>query len=150
MLEASHQVEFDGALISLVLAEGQPADAMLRRDRPAKRHDDVVDDPVHFGALCPVALRRPVGRPYRIVVQVAVADMAERAVTDAWVGTLHGGIRGLQEFGNLRHRDRYVVGDRAAGPSLRLGEVLPHLAEPLRLRSRRGDYGIAHKARLHG
>ena len=74
----------------------------------------------------------PVQRPHRVVVHVAVADVAEGAVADAGIGGGDSGIGALDELRDARQRHRYVVGDRCRRPkstaSGRLSRIFQSLA----------------------
>src|SRR5262249_36441853 len=83
-----------------------------------------------------------------IVMNVAVADMAERNGAHAWNEFCH---RGVRQFKKLRHcsdRHRYVVLDRPALRLLHLGQHLPNAPESLRLVEALGDGRVLDKIAL--
>ncbi|MNL32949.1 hypothetical protein D3C87_1548330 [compost metagenome] len=71
-----------------------------------------------------------------IVVDVAIAQMAEGADAGAGNGGKNGLFRRCHEFRYLRHRNGNVVFDRAAFRLLRIRHAFAHMPERLTLRFR--------------
>ena len=97
------------------------------------------------------ALKRgviPVQRPHRVVVHVAVADVAEGAMADAGIG---GATAASARAMNSGMRDTGTETSWAIAPPAEiygLGQALAHLPELGRLRAGGGDQRVADEARL--
>ncbi len=110
---------------------------MFRRNRAAERIHRVVDDAAHLGAATE---ERGVAD---VVVQVAVADVAEAENRHARKRLADGRVRALDELRHLRHGDRDVVLDVG---ELRFRNRLPDRPEGLRFALVLGDDGVRDSA----
>jgi hypothetical protein len=148
-LDAAHQLDRD-----LVLDVGQfvaleHADAVLGGDRSAHPQHDLE----HHGVDL-VPARQEIGgvaadRLADIVVDVAVAEMAERHRPRARNQLDHGGIGFRDEIGHGGDRHRDVVLDRAAFRLLRRRHFVAQLPERLALAQIRRDHGVVDDAVFH-
>ena len=125
------------------LAALELADAVLGADAAAERIDDVVHNAVDLGLS-----RHEFGvlagfRFGLVVVQVAVADVAEGDDTDARVGRLQGCIGALDEFADARDRHGNVVLDTESLDLLRLADALAQIPQVGRLLAALRQHGIA-------
>ena len=123
---------------------------MLGADRAIHLRHDVVDDAVHLLALGGEGRPVPVFRGNRVVVDVAIADMAEAAGADAGIGLLQRQIGALDEFGDARQRHRDIVLDADAGQLLRLSQLLADRPQLLRLVAGGGNHRIGYQLLLDG
>src|SRR6185503_1174500 len=111
--------------------------AVLGRDRAAERVERVVDDAAHLFAA------RHQGRGADVVVQVAVANVAEAIDLHAGERALERGRRPAGKVGNLRDRDRDIV---LYIGELRLGNRLPDAPQRARLLAALRERRIAQSA----
>src|SRR5215469_5024937 len=120
LLYAAHQLDLDRRFVMRELLALQSADAMLGADRAVEAYRDVVDDAVEL--LAPLQEHLGVGGDglVDVVVDVAVADMAERVGPDAGQALGDRLVRELDEVRDLAHRHRDVVLVAAAFVLLRL------------------------------
>ena len=124
------------------------ADAVLGRDRAAellhhREHHgvDLVPARQEFGFVRAFGLRH-------VVVDVAVADMAERQRTAARDEFHHRGIGLLDEGRDRRYRHRHVVLDGSADMPLHFAEHFADAPERFALRAAVGDGGVEHQPLL--
>src|SRR6185503_6942120 len=113
-LDGAHHVQLEGTLVALDLVHLEDAQAVLGADGTAQRVDDLVHDVVHVGGLREEALRVAARLRRAVVVDVAVAQVAEG--DDAHVGEATRELRAgaLDQLGHAAHRHGHVVLDRYA------------------------------------
>ncbi|HSR80033.1 MAG TPA: FAD-linked oxidase C-terminal domain-containing protein, partial [Hyphomicrobiaceae bacterium] len=100
--EPAHHVELHGLLVTLQLFQARLAHAVLRADGTTEIGDNVVYDAIDVWAFLAEAGSIPVERAHGIVVNVAVADMAKRAMAHAWTSRCKGGISAEHGVGQSR------------------------------------------------
>ena len=113
--------------------------AVLGRDRAAEARHRVVDDPVHRFALGNQRLGADV------VMQVAVAHVAEDVRQHAGKRASQGGSGALDQLRGLRHRHRDVVLDVG---KLRLRNGFAQPPQRARLLATLGEHRVAQHAAL--
>ena len=109
-----HGADLDGGLIAPGFIGLEAAEAVFGADRAVVAGDDVVDD---LRALGPEGEEGGVvaaGRAEHVVVEIAVADVAEGADADAGVEAVQGGLGLVEEVGDARNGHGDVVLPAAA------------------------------------
>src|SRR5215831_15324605 len=122
---------------------------MFCANRAAEFDDDVVYDTIDRFPFTREATSFPICRREGIVVNVAIADMAESAMPYPRIAGLKLRISAGDELGNARNRHGDIVLNTDPCRLLRLGEILAHLPEPGRLRPGARNQGISHEPRFH-
>jgi len=125
------------------------ADAMLRRDRAAQFRYHLMDGIVHFVPPGEERLRVGADRLADVVMNVAVAEMAERHRPAARDQRFDGLAGVMQEIRHRSDRDRDVVLDRAAFSLLRHRENLAQMPEGTAMLDTVGNCRIVHQTALH-
>src|SRR5258708_8750161 len=112
LLDPPQRMDAPGRRQPRELGALQLPDAMLGRDRPTRRRDEVVDQPGNILALRLVPAGGGMASSADVEVDVAVAQMPEAGGDDAGEGSLDLG-RGLEdERRHIAHSARHVVRHR--------------------------------------
>ena len=145
-----HGADFQRRLVAAGLFGFQATEAVFGGDGAVVAGDDVVDD---LRALLPAGeegFQITAQRAQHVIVDVAVADVAEGADTGPGVEAFDGGGRLLEEVGDAGERDGDIV---LPAPSLGpLGRrlFLAHLPEGGALGVILDDGGVVDQAGLEG
>src|SRR5262249_46715158 len=125
-LEAAHQVELNALLVMFQLFQARLAHAVLCADGAAEIGDDIVNDAIDMRSLLVEAGGIPVEWAHGVVMDVAIANMAKRALTHAGTSCGEGRIGALDELGDAGDGHGYIVGDAAACGLLSFDQAFPH------------------------
>src|SRR5262249_16425122 len=124
-------------------------DAVLGGDRAAQAERYFVNHAIDLVFAGRVSLGIRPDRLSQVVVDVAVAEMAEGADADAGHRLRAHPTRLLEDLRHLADGHRDVVADARAFRLLRIRDRLAQLPERLRLRAALGDRAVEHGALLH-
>src|SRR5690606_25568335 len=147
-LDGPHQIELDLALVMSELLALEAADAVFGADAAVHGGDDAVNRVIELAPARQVLGPVHAYRLGDVVVDVAVADMAERAGTGTGDRLLDHRIRLLDEIGYAGDGNGDIVLDAAAFRYLRLDDRLADPPEVLHLLLALGDHRIQHQAFL--
>ena len=148
--DLAHQRQLERRLARRELGPLEPADAVLGADRAAERRDQVEHLALHLVLQRDERLGRHRRGLQQVVVDVAIAQMAERHDAHArdraaeLLGTLRDQLRHPRD----RHRD--VVAQHRTLVRHRIRRVLAQRPDRLALRLARRDHAALDQALLHG
>src|SRR5260221_3072900 len=149
LLDRPQRMDAPGRRQPRELGALQLADAMLGGNRPARRSDEVVDQPGDILALRLIPAGRGVASRADVEVDVAVAQMAEAGGDNAGEGGLHLG-RGFEdEPRHITHSDRDIVRQRRSLGALGFGNRIAQFPESVGLRFVGREDGVADDPLLH-
>ena len=127
LFDSPHQLQFQRRLVAGQIVLLQRADAVFGRNRTAKAVDLVMHDAVDRILVGQEIAVRHAGRRRHVVVQVAVAQVAEAHELAAGEGRCQGRIRDGDEIGDAGNRQRDIVLDVLARLRLRQRDVFTQL-----------------------
>src|SRR3989338_8361431 len=125
VLDAAHQLQFQRALVVMEILALELTQAMFGADAAIESRDNLVHKAIHFMLMLSNECRVLRGiRHGRVVVNIAVADVAKGDAAYAGEGAMQRGIGLRDEFRDAADRHRDVVFDADTVDSLCLTDAV--------------------------